>query len=70
MLVAEVYEQLGDRAKALELYELAAERLEGQPGRYLVDVYSKLARLLEEDGRKDQALEVLKRAVAARGPAG
>ena len=68
-LVAEVYEQLGDRAKALELYELAAERLEAQPGRYLVEVYSKLARLLEENGQKDEALEVLKRAVAARGPA-
>jgi tetratricopeptide (TPR) repeat protein len=68
-LVAEVYEQLGDRAKALELYELAAERLEAQPGRYLVEVYSKLARLLEESGQKDEALEVLKRAVAARGPA-
>jgi tetratricopeptide (TPR) repeat protein len=68
-LVAEVYEQLGDRAKALELYELAAERLEAQPGRYLVEVYSKLARLLEDDGQKDEALEVLKRAVSARGHA-
>jgi tetratricopeptide (TPR) repeat protein len=66
-LVAEVYEQLGDREKALELYELAAERLEAQPGRYLVEVYSKLARLLEDSGQKDEALEVLKRAVAARG---
>jgi tetratricopeptide (TPR) repeat protein len=66
-LVAEVYEQLGDREQALELYELAAERLQAHPGRYLVDVYSKLARLLEESGQKDQALEVLKRAVASRG---
>jgi tetratricopeptide (TPR) repeat protein len=66
-LVAEVYEQLGDTAKALELYELAAERLEAQPGRYLVEVYSKLARLLEDNGQKDEALQVLKRAVTARG---
>ena len=43
-LVAEVYEELGDRAKALELYELAAERLEAQPGRYLVEVYLDAAR--------------------------
>jgi tetratricopeptide (TPR) repeat protein len=66
-LVAEVYEQLGDRPKALELFELAAEKLEAQPGRYLVEVYSKLARLLEDSGQKDEALAVLKRAVAARG---
>jgi len=66
-LVAEVYEQLGDRERALELYELAAERLQSHPGRYLVDVYSRLARLLEDGGQKDEALEVLKLAVAARG---
>ena len=62
-----MYEQLGDRERALELYELAAERLQSHPGRYLVDVYSKLARLLEDGGQKDEALEVLKLAVAARG---
>jgi tetratricopeptide (TPR) repeat protein len=66
-LVAEVHEQLGNREQALELYELAAERLQAHPGRYLVDVYSNLARVLEESGQKDEALEVLKRAVAARG---
>ena len=67
MLVADVYDQLGERAKALELYELAAQRLEAQPGRYLLDVYAKLAQLLEDEGKKDEALEVLKRAVAVRG---
>ena len=69
-LVAEVYEELGDAAKAQELYELAAEKLSGSPGRYLLDVYTKLANILEQRGEKDQALEVLKRAVAARAQAG
>jgi len=62
-VVADVYQELGDRAKALELYELAAEVLSAVPTRYLVDVYQKLAALLEAGGQKDEALEVLKKAV-------
>ena len=50
-------------AKARELYELAAEMLEPVPSRYLIEVYQKLAELLEAEGRKDEALEVLKKAV-------
>jgi len=69
-LVAEIYEQLGERAKAVELFELAAERLQAQPGRYLFEVFSKLARLLEDEGRKDEALDVLKRAVSTRDHSG
>ncbi len=65
-LVAEVFEQLGDRTKARELYELAAQMLEGGPRRYVLDVYQKLAALLEADGQKDEALSVLKRAVAVQ----
>jgi tetratricopeptide (TPR) repeat protein len=65
-LVGEVYEQLGDRARALELYELAAEVLQPIRSRYLVEVYQRLAKLLEEDERKDEALEVLKKAVSVR----
>lgn len=66
-LVADVHQELGDQAKARELYELAAERLAESPSRYLLDVYSKLADLLEADGKKDDALDVLKKAVALRG---
>lgn len=66
-VVAEVFEELGDTAKARELYELAAELHGPTPSRYLVDVYSKLAQLLESSGEKDEALEVLKKAVAVRG---
>lgn len=69
-VVAEVYEQLGDRARAIETYERAAELLSVSPSRYVLEVYAKLADLLEAEGRKDDALDVLKKAVAAQGRAG
>jgi tetratricopeptide (TPR) repeat protein len=64
MLIGDVFRELGDAAKARELYELAAEVLEALQTRYLSEVYQKLAELLEEDGKKDEALVVLKKAVA------
>jgi tetratricopeptide (TPR) repeat protein len=64
MLIGDVFEELGDRAKARELYELAAEVLEPIPDRYLSEVYKKLAEVLEAEGQKDEALGVLKKAVA------
>jgi tetratricopeptide (TPR) repeat protein len=64
MLIGDVFQELGDPAKARELYELAAEVLEAVPTRYLSEAYQKLAALLEADGRKDEALGVLKKAVA------
>ena len=64
MLIGDVFQELGDTAKAQELYELAAEVLEALPTRYLSEVYQKLAALLEADGQKDEALGVLKKAVA------
>ncbi len=66
MLIGDVFLELGDPGKAQELYELAAEVLEPNPGRYLSEVYQKLAALLEADGRKDEALSVLKKAVAVQ----
>jgi tetratricopeptide (TPR) repeat protein len=66
MVVAEVFEELGERDKAREIYELAAEILSPLPSRYVVEVYQKLAALLEADGRKDEALEVLKKAVSVQ----
>jgi tetratricopeptide (TPR) repeat protein len=65
-IVAEVFEELGDRAKARELYELAADLLQPAASRYVLEVYQKLARLLEADGRQDEALDVLKKAVAVQ----
>jgi len=63
-IVAEVFEQLGQPAKARELYELAVEKLGDTRTHYLFDVYQKLAALLEAEGENDEALHVLKRAVA------
>ena len=65
-IVADVFEELGDHAKARELYELAVELLQPAASRYVLDVYQKLARLLEAEGRKDEALDVLKKAVAVQ----
>jgi tetratricopeptide (TPR) repeat protein len=69
-IVGEVYEQLGETEKAIETYERAAELLAVNPNRYLLELYAKLADLLESEGRKDDALDVLKKAVAAQGRVG
>ena len=63
-VVAGVYAELGDSSKAIEIYELAAERMSSHPSRYLMETYEKLAALLEGSGRQDEALGVLKKAVA------
>jgi tetratricopeptide (TPR) repeat protein len=65
-LTADVFADLGERERAQELYELAIEMLERKPAnRYLVEVYTKLADLLESSGRKDDAFNVMKKALAA-----
>jgi tetratricopeptide (TPR) repeat protein len=69
-LLAEIYDEIGDGDRAIELYELAAELLEGAPNRYLVEAYARLADLLEAAGRKDDALRVLKKAVGLQAEAG
>jgi tetratricopeptide (TPR) repeat protein len=69
-IVGEVYEQLGETQKAIETYERATDLLAASPSRYLLELYAKLADLLEAEGRKDDALDVLKKAVAAQGRAG
>lgn len=70
LLVAELRAGRGDRAGAIELYELAAELLASVPNRFLIDAYGKLAELFEAEGRKDDALEVLKKAMQAQVAAG
>jgi tetratricopeptide (TPR) repeat protein len=64
-LVAEVFAGLGDPARALELYELADESrpIDSHTRR---DLATRRAELLEQQGRKDEALEVLKRAMQAQ----
>jgi tetratricopeptide (TPR) repeat protein len=63
-LLGDIFAELGQPERAEELYELAAEFLERKnPNRYLVDVYSKLADLKEAGGRKDEAFELMKKAL-------
>ncbi|HUZ16542.1 MAG TPA: tetratricopeptide repeat protein [Gaiellaceae bacterium] len=62
---ADFFRARGDKAKALELYELASDRLVA-PDRHLADVLTAMADIHEEEGRPDQALQLLKRAMRTR----
>ena len=61
-LVADVFAELGDRPRALELYELAAE-LGPKDDRVRRNIAARRAELLEQEGRKEEALELLKQAM-------
>jgi tetratricopeptide (TPR) repeat protein len=63
-----VFARLGERVRALELYERAAELATDRHPDFVREVYSKMAELLEEEGRKDEALALLKRAVGLQSP--
>ena len=65
-VLGDVYRQLGDSARAREIWELAAELLEHEPNPYVGDVYERLGALFEEEGRTEEALQMLKRAYGAR----
>jgi tetratricopeptide (TPR) repeat protein len=69
-VAADVFAELGDRARALEVYELAAELVGERSHASLLDLYAKMADVLEQEGRKDEALELLKRVVSIRSRAG
>jgi tetratricopeptide (TPR) repeat protein len=63
-VLGSVFEDLGDNARAKELYELAAELLKPRnPNRFLVEVYSRLAELAEREDRKEEAYEYMKKAI-------
>ena len=62
--LAELYEEMGDRTRALELYELAADLLRvDNPNLYLAGIYARMAELYEAEGRTDAADETTKKAV-------
>lgn len=64
-LLADVFRKLGDLPRALELYELAADRLpEADP--FTAEIYAALGELLEEAGRSDEALSAYKNAALLR----
>jgi tetratricopeptide (TPR) repeat protein len=69
--LAAAFADLGDAARALELYELGIDYLEQvPPNRYLIAAYRRMSELLEQQGRSDDALALLKRAVGAQETAG
>ena len=65
-VAADVYAQTGDRARALELYELSGELMADRDHAFIRELYAKMAELLEAEGRKDDALELLKRAMGLK----
>ncbi len=66
VLIGDVFSDLGDRARALELYELGAELLGDRRSAHASLAYERLAKLYEEEGRTEEALQALKRALGAR----
>ena len=65
--LAEVYEELGDRDRALELSELAAELLgPGNPSRYLAGIHARMAELFEAEGNAGAAYGHMKKVVGVQ----
>ncbi len=66
-IAAGILNGLGDRGRALELYELAADTIPG-PDRLAVEVHRAIAEIHEAEGRPDEAMRALKRALEAQDP--
>jgi tetratricopeptide (TPR) repeat protein len=64
VLLGDVFYRSGDRERAIELLELALERLEESGKQFVLEAAAKLSEVLEDAGRSDEALAVLRRAVA------
>lgn len=65
-LLADVFRDLGEPERALELYELAAERL-NHDDPHRAEVLTRLGELLEETGRTREAMAAYKEAAQLRG---
>jgi tetratricopeptide (TPR) repeat protein len=61
-VAADIFKDLGENARALELYELAVETLPTED-RHLGDMYRAIAEIHESEGRPAEALEYFKRAL-------
>ena len=68
VVIADAFREGGNAARALELYEVGLELLESAPNPWVADACARAAELLEAEGRKLEALQMLKRAVNARRP--
>lgn len=66
MVLAHVFRQSGDAARAVQLYRLALDDLESRAPHFASEAGASLAELLEQLGRPDEALAVYKRVVAAQ----
>jgi tetratricopeptide (TPR) repeat protein len=65
LVAASIFKELGDQARALELYELAADSFPSQD-RHAAEAYGAMAEIAKAAGRKDDALEYLERALAIK----
>jgi tetratricopeptide (TPR) repeat protein len=61
-VAAEIFNELGERARALELYELAVDTSPTED-RHLADMYRAIGEIHEASGRPGKALESFKRAL-------
>jgi tetratricopeptide (TPR) repeat protein len=59
--LAHAFDEAGEVARALEMYELAIETLERVPNRYLAEAYARFGTLLEREGRDADAFQIYKR---------
>jgi tetratricopeptide (TPR) repeat protein len=67
LLLADLFRDLDDAVRAQELYELAITCLEDRPpSKHLMFAYRALADLLKNTGKRDEALELLERAIAVQ----
>jgi tetratricopeptide (TPR) repeat protein len=65
VLLAEIFDRVGDIARARQLYETGIALLGKQgPSRYLASAYRRLAELFEADYRTEDAIAVLKHALS------
>ena len=65
VLLGEIFDGLGDVARARQLYETGIALLNKQgPSRYLASAYRRLAELFEAEYRTEDAIAVLKRALS------
>jgi transcriptional regulator with XRE-family HTH domain len=66
-ILADVLARTGEPDRALELYESATRSLEGHENEaMLVDLYRRWSDLLAHTGKTEEALEIARRAIAAR----
>jgi tetratricopeptide (TPR) repeat protein len=64
-VAAEIFRDLGENARALELYELAVDTVPTED-RHLGDMYRAIGEIHEAVGRPAEALESFKRALDVR----